>query len=144
MSRIIECPDCDSRLRIRRQREQITCPVCQAEFNGPADAQYREEQAHNENRYVDEDVVRARKESLLILGTVGLLTIVSLIAFPGGISRLLGDDHVRVFRSEPTDGQSQVLQTPLAEVTPVMEAEVADETGDAESSEPSPDSPPNS
>ena len=110
---VIECPGCLSKLRFRSasKRESIDCPRC-SEKIVIADAVKQPSASPKRaprrpapqpvpaappaddyvDDFIDEDEARAKKESIVFLGFVGVAILTALIAFPSAIYYLLKDD----------------------------------------------------
>ncbi|WP_077024330.1 trypsin-like peptidase domain-containing protein [Fuerstiella marisgermanici] len=62
------------------------------------------------DEYIDEDVVRAKKESFIVLGAIGAAIVTALIAFPSAIFYLLKDDAP----AKPAVAQTEPAAQPAA------------------------------
>lgn len=122
---LLKCPGCLSKLRLRSTaRDEIECPRCGEQIRlseqvlaaappsstapppgqpvVPTSSPVDDSEDDFVDDFIDEDALRAKRESIIVLGVIGMAMVAALIAFPGAIYYLLNDDEPVASRVDDT------------------------------------------
>lgn len=170
---VLKCPGCLAKLRIRqpndaRPRESIDCPRCgevialsdhepivevipseRPQPKQPAPANVPEPEDDYVDDFINEDELRAKRESIIFLGIIGVAFLAALIAFPSALYYLLKDDSPadvvqtdeladsqETFQSHDRDSIGSVVPPAVAQ-TPAATSDQSVASGEAGKSDPS-------
>lgn len=158
---VLKCPGCLAKLRIRqpnasRPRETIDCPRCgevialadhepivdvipseRPQPKQAAPATVAEPEDDYVDDFINEDELRAKRESIIFLGIIGVAFLAALIAFPSAIYYLLKDDPAAdvVQTDQAADSQENSRSTESGSAGRVAQPAVAaGEAGESEAS----------